>query len=226
MALTKASGLPATAYQLSWPIHAARYREILDMTVTSAAYAGIAVAVCLAISLPLHLALLALLNVAAVVVVLFGYMAAVGITCNAISYTVVLMSIGFCVDYSCHVVHFSDHGVEPGLSWDLRMGHSLRECGFDVMQGCVTAFLGVALLGFNAALAFRIFAAMSLVITGLGGMFALWGLPSLIALLARALRGCKPPPSRAGAVGTQQDAPEAAKDKESTGSGNSSIIFV
>mmetsp|Transcript_120425 Transcript_120425/g.374986 ORF Transcript_120425/g.374986 Transcript_120425/m.374986 type:complete len:81 (-) Transcript_120425:50-292(-) len=57
------------------------------------------------------------------------------------------------------------------------------------MQGCATAFLGVALLGFNGSEAFRIFTSMALVITGVGGLFALWGLPALLALLSRLLAG-------------------------------------
>jgi len=176
---------------MSWPTQVVRYRESLPLTISSTLYAGAGVAVSMLLTLPVHLTLLAVANVAAVVTVLFGYMVVSGLTCNPITYTVVLMSLGFCVDYSCHVVHFADYGVKPGTPWDVRVGHSLRECGFDVMQGCTTAFLGVVVLGFNPAVAFRIFAATSVVITGLGGIFALWGLPSILALFGRFFGGAR-----------------------------------
>ena len=95
------------------------------------------------ITMPVHLAILALANVCAITSVLFGFMWFCGITSNLISFTVCVMTIGFCVDYTCHVVHFADHGVLPGTPWDQRMRLSLESCSFDVLQGCLTAFLGV-----------------------------------------------------------------------------------
>eukprot|EP00931_Biecheleriopsis_adriatica_P089684 TRINITY_DN63773_c0_g1_i1.p1 TRINITY_DN63773_c0_g1~~TRINITY_DN63773_c0_g1_i1.p1 ORF type:complete len:944 (+),score=146.59 TRINITY_DN63773_c0_g1_i1:40-2871(+) len=184
------AGLPVIAYHSSFAIHVARYNSIKWMVLESAGYAGIAVLLSLLILLPVRHALLAVGNVMAVVLVLFGYMVIRGISCNAISYSTVVMAIGFCVDYSCHVVHFADHNIDRRMPWNLRMGQSLRECGFDVMQGCATAFLGVFLLGFHGAEAFRIFGSLALFITGVGGLFALWCLPALLALLSRCKQTC------------------------------------
>lgn len=185
LAAVAQAGVPVVAYHSSLATHVARYKRIKNMVLESAAYSSIAVLVALLLLLPIRHALLAVGNVVAVVAVLLGYMALSGITCNAISFSVCVMAIGFCVDYSCHIVHFADHNVDRKLPWNERMGHSLRECGFDVMQGCATAFLGVGLLGFHGAMAFRIFAALALIITGVGGLFALWCLPALLALVAR-----------------------------------------
>eukprot|EP00930_Biecheleria_cincta_P022758 TRINITY_DN16568_c0_g1_i1.p1 TRINITY_DN16568_c0_g1~~TRINITY_DN16568_c0_g1_i1.p1 ORF type:complete len:917 (-),score=130.15 TRINITY_DN16568_c0_g1_i1:85-2835(-) len=178
------SSLPVVAYHSSFPVHVVRYRHIQSMTLQGVASACLAVFVSLLLVLPLHFALLAVTNVIAVVVALFGYMAAVGIACNALSYTVCIMAIGFCVDYTCHVMHFADRHFKADKDWPSCMASSLTECGFDILQGCATAFLGVMLLGFNPAEAFRIFASMSLFVTAVGCMFALWTLPSLLALLS------------------------------------------
>merc|ERR1712232_1002958 len=97
--------------------------------------------------LPLQYAFLAVVNVAGVVVVLLGFMSVAGISCNAISYTVCVMAIGFCVDYSCHVMHFAEQGIPAGTQWRARLRRSLGTCSYDVLHGCVTAFLGVVLLG-------------------------------------------------------------------------------
>ncbi|CAE7865329.1 Ptchd3 [Symbiodinium necroappetens] len=177
-------------YHLSFPSQTARYRVIKDKTFSTAGFAFVGVFLAVLITMPVHLAFLAVGNVMAVTCVLFGFMYACGITCNVISYSVCVMAIGFCVDYSCHIVHFAEHGVEPGTPWDKRMRHSLEACSFDVMQGCSTAFLGVAMLGFGSAEAFRIFALLAVVITLVGGFFALIGLPCLLALLSRAFRAC------------------------------------
>lgn len=178
------SRLSVVVYHPSFPIHVVRYRHIQNMTLQGVVSACLAVFLSLLLVLPLHFAILAVTNVIAVVVALFGYMAAVGITCNALSYTVCIMAIGFCVDYTCHVMHFADRSFKADKTWQSCMANALRECGFDILQGCATAFLGVVLLGFNGAEAFRIFASMSLFVTAVGCMFALWSLPSLLALLS------------------------------------------
>eukprot|EP00930_Biecheleria_cincta_P013002 TRINITY_DN11809_c0_g1_i2.p1 TRINITY_DN11809_c0_g1~~TRINITY_DN11809_c0_g1_i2.p1 ORF type:complete len:905 (+),score=127.81 TRINITY_DN11809_c0_g1_i2:73-2787(+) len=192
LAVVAQADLPVVAYHESLAIHVARYKRIKQMVLDSAACSFIAVFAALLFFLPVRNAILAVGNVVAVVAVLFGCMTLSGITCNTISFSVCVMAIGFCVDYSCHIVHFADHNVDRKLPWNARMGHSLRECGFDVLQGCATAFLGVGLLAFHGAMAFRIFAALALIITGVGGLFALWCLPALLALVGRiqeALRG-------------------------------------
>ncbi|CAE7298572.1 Ptchd3 [Symbiodinium sp. CCMP2592] len=182
--------LEVIPYHLSFPTQTARYRIIKDKTFSTAGFAFIGVLLAVVITMPVHLAILALANVCAVTCVLFGFMWFCSITSNLISFTVCVMTIGFCVDYSCHVVHFADHGVSPGTPWDQRMRLSLESCSFDVLQGCLTAFLGVAMLGFGSAQAFRTFALLSVIITLVGGFFALIGLPCLLALLSRAWHTC------------------------------------
>lgn len=177
-------------YHLSFPTQTARYQIIKDKTFSTAGFAFIGVFLAVLVTMPIHLAFLAVSNVMAVTCVLFGFMWLCDITCNVISYSVCVMAIGFCVDYSCHVVHFADHGIPPGTPWDRRARRSLEAVSFDVLQGCSTALLGVAMLGFGSAQAFRIFALLAVVITMVGGFFALIGLPCLLALLARIYRAC------------------------------------
>ena len=182
--------LDAIPYHLSFPTQTARYRIIKDKTFSTAGFAFIGVFLAVLVTMPVHLAFLAVGNVMAVTCVLFGFMWFCGITSNLISFTVCVMAIGFSVDYSCHIVHFADHNVPAGTPWDKRMRLSLESCSFDVLQGCSTAFLGVALLGFGSAQAFRIFALLSVIITAVGGFFALIGLPCLLALVSRMWRAC------------------------------------
>ena len=204
--------LRAIPYHLSFPAQTARYRIIKEKTFSTAGFAFLGVFLAVLITMPVHLAFLAVGNVMAVTCVLFGFMWACNITCNVISYCVCVMAIGFCVDYSCHIVHFADHGVAPGTPWDKRMRHSLEACSFDVLQGCCTAFLGVAMLGFGSAQAFRIFALLAVMITLVGGFFALVGLPCLLALIARMLRACMGSEIVPEAVPKDEAEPKALKD--------------
>lgn len=183
------SGLNALLYHASFPIHVGRYDKMKGTVLTSCALAVGAVFVALLLSLPVHLALIASLNVLCVVTVLFGFMGLAGITFNAISFAVCIMAIGFCVDYTCHVCHFSNHGMTPGTPWKERMASSIEACGYDVFHGCATAFIGVCFLTFGGSQAFRIFGFMSMVITLVGGSFALFGLPSLLVILDGCRRG-------------------------------------
>jgi len=188
-ALAARSGLQATAYDITFPVHVSRSKRIMEITLLTAAYCVCGVSVALLLTMPLHMAFLAVLNVAAVLVVLFGFMSIVNITANIISYTTCVMAVGFCVDYSCHVLHFAHHDIPAGTPWNARMNISLQACGFDVFNGCLTAFMGVCLLSVNGAMAFKIFALLAAVITSTGGLFALWGLPACLALLSRSF--CK-----------------------------------
>jgi len=186
------ASIPAVVYHSSLPMQVSRFDQIRRELLHSTAFCACAVFVALIISLPVHLAMLAQINIMAVIIFLFGVMVITNTTCNVITYTICVMALGFCVDYSCHVVHFMEHGVPDKMAWNERVQHSLKECGFDVIQGCFTAFLGVSLLFFAGAEAFRMFAVLSMSITFFGGLFALWGLPAMIALVSSLMRRCSP----------------------------------
>ena len=182
-AIADRASVPAILYHASLPVHVGRYEEIQGLIFQTMGYACFAVFSALLLFLPPHLALLAVTNVASVVVVLLGFMVLAGISCNAISYIVCVMAIGFCVDYSCHIMHFANHDPAARTAWGERMMHSLKSCGYDIFHGCVTAFLGVVLLSLGQSPAFRMFSIMSMVITGTGGLLALWGMPALLAFI-------------------------------------------
>lgn len=57
----------------------------------------------------------------------------------------VAVSIGFCVDYTVEVVHFSML-APPGNPMSQKFVHSIRGCGYDVLHGCNTAILGACCL--------------------------------------------------------------------------------
>eukprot|EP00928_Gymnodinium_smaydae_P029397 TRINITY_DN22155_c0_g1_i2.p1 TRINITY_DN22155_c0_g1~~TRINITY_DN22155_c0_g1_i2.p1 ORF type:complete len:656 (+),score=65.27 TRINITY_DN22155_c0_g1_i2:213-1970(+) len=184
LSLVDASGLEgATAYHRSFPIHVGRYENIKWNTISTALYACAAVFLVLLVSMPARLAMLSVSSVGCVLLVLFGFMGWVGVTANAISYGVCVMAVGFCVDPVCHIVYFMGAESQAGKPFNVRVRYSLQTCGYDVLHGCITTFLGVlALLAFSATEALRIFGLLAAVISTAGAVVALFALPAALAL--------------------------------------------
>jgi hypothetical protein len=65
----------------------------------------------------------------------------------------------------------------------VKFANALKACGYDVLHGCVTAILGVFLLGLSGAQYARLFSYLSLVMCVYGGAYALWCLPSSMTLV-------------------------------------------
>eukprot|EP00931_Biecheleriopsis_adriatica_P067313 TRINITY_DN41472_c0_g1_i1.p1 TRINITY_DN41472_c0_g1~~TRINITY_DN41472_c0_g1_i1.p1 ORF type:complete len:369 (+),score=41.74 TRINITY_DN41472_c0_g1_i1:546-1652(+) len=191
------SGLDAIVYHESFPVHVSIWQQGKEYVLQTVGWALFSVLCSLMVLLPARNALLCVFNVAGVLLVLLGFMSVTGVSYNAITYTTCVMAIGFCIDYTCLMLHFATHGVPSGAGWDVRMGHALRECGFDVLLGCATAFIGLFCLSFHNTESFRIISRKVMVMVSVGGLFALWGLPSVMALWSRCVKsacGTKPRP--------------------------------
>eukprot|EP00930_Biecheleria_cincta_P003811 TRINITY_DN10471_c0_g1_i3.p1 TRINITY_DN10471_c0_g1~~TRINITY_DN10471_c0_g1_i3.p1 ORF type:complete len:1024 (-),score=185.59 TRINITY_DN10471_c0_g1_i3:129-3164(-) len=214
------AGLEAVAFHESFPIHVARYRKIKDAVLQTVGWALLSVLLSLAVFIPFRHAVIAVVMVAGVVLVMFGFMSLTETTFNAVTYSTCVMAIGFCVEYLVHVLHFTNHGVPADSGWEFRVAHALDQVGYDVLLGCSTAFIGVFCLSFHTAMCFRIFAANTLVITTIGGFFALWGLPACLALGSRGKRAllCR--------VGTQPEASivEASADTAEMDAGETAAV--
>ena len=173
------STLRARVYHPSLPTHVARYGLIKEYVLTTCGCAVAAVALVLLATLPLKHAVFGTLNIMAIITVVLGFMAAIDENYSALTFGILVVAIGFCVDYTVHVLHFAAPASDPA---PVKFRRSVQTCGYDVFHGCATAFLGVFMLGFAGSKAFRTFAALAMVITGVGGFFALAGLPSLLLL--------------------------------------------
>ena len=121
------------------------------------------------------------------------------------------MSIGFCVDYTVHVLHFAAPASDP---MPAKIERSIKAVGYDVFHGCATAFLGVFMLSFAGSMAFRTFAAMAMVITSVGGIFALAGLPSVLLLVSRAWYGDQAEDQQRGQAEAEASNPFRSNDDD------------
>jgi len=169
-------------YAKDWAMKTSLDKELPTLCWNTIAYALITVGVVLLLVLPVHRAIISVLNIFLVVFAIIGFMGITGVNYNLISYCTLTMAIGFCVDYTVELMHFSVIG-EPGDSMGHKFANALRACGYDVLHGCMTALIGVFILGFSGAMYARIFRDLSLVMCAYGGMYALWSLPSSMTII-------------------------------------------
>lgn len=168
-----------------WALKTSLDEELPALCWTTIGYSLLTVGLVLMFALPIHRALISVLNIFLVVFAIIGFMGYAQISYNLISYCTLTMAIGFCVDYTVELMHFSVIGA-PADSMGLKFANALRACGYDVLHGCATAVIGVFILGLTGAEYARLFSYMCMVMCFYGGAYALWCLPSSMTLVAMA----------------------------------------
>jgi len=156
-------------------------QEIVKNIIITIIVALCAVSLVLLLALPITRAIITTVNIGLVVLNLLGFMGYSGITFNPISFCTLTMAIGFCVDYTVELMHFSS-SAGAGKTMADKMQSAIVACGYDVGHGCATAFIGVLLVSSVPGEAFRIFGYLAMVMCAYGGSYALWCLPSMMIL--------------------------------------------
>jgi len=177
-----------TFFSKDWAMKTSFDKELTSLVWSTIALALLTVGVVLLLALPVHRALVSVLNIFLVVFAIIGFMGYAGINYNLISYCTLTMAIGFCVDYTVEVMHFSVIGG-PKDTMGTKFGNAIKACGYDVLHGCATAIIGVFILGLSGAEYARLFSYLSLVMCFYGGAYALWCLPSSMILSSMACVG-------------------------------------
>ena len=141
-----------------------------------------AVAIVLVLALPITRALITAFNILLVVLNILGFMGYSGISYNPVSFCTLTMAIGFCVDYTVEIMHFSSSSG-AGRTMGDKCASAIKAAGYDVGHGSTTALIGVLVLSFVPGRTFRLFGWLSMVMVAYGGAYALWCLPSLMILV-------------------------------------------
>lgn len=171
------------------PAHLCQDEELVLQILMTIVIALCAVACVLVLAIPIHRAIITAFNILLVVINMLGFMGYAGITYNPVSFCTLTMAIGFCVDYTVELMHFSSTAA-AGSRMAEKMGSAVAACGYDVMHGCATAIVGCLVISFVPGEAFRMFGYLSMVMCAYGGMYALWCLPALMILVEQGINYC------------------------------------
>ncbi|XP_023324202.1 patched domain-containing protein 3 [Eurytemora carolleeae] len=110
-----------------------------------------------------------------------GFMALAGINLDVISMIVLIMGIGFSVDFSAHIsYHYLSAG--EGLSPETKLKHCLHALGPAIIRGGSTTLLGVVGLIFHPSYITITFSRMIFMIIILGMLHGLLLLPVLLGI--------------------------------------------
>ena len=137
-AIKKQTGYGFIPVNFSWV-----FIELLDVIGRDTAInLGICSAIVLLITLPYVInpiiALLMLIMFGSITVLLFALMAAWDIELNGMPSTIIIMSVGFCVDYMAHITH--TYVFAEQITPEERMIYSLKTIGMSVTKGGMLSF--------------------------------------------------------------------------------------
>jgi len=114
---------------------------------------------------------------------LLGLMYIWNVSLNSISMIVIVMAIGFAVDYSAHVAHA--YIVSSASTPETRVIDALKTMGTSVLMGGTSTFVGIIVTAFASSELFRIFFKMVLGIVVLGLLHGLFILPVSLSIFCR-----------------------------------------
>ncbi|XP_071944897.1 patched domain-containing protein 3-like [Antedon mediterranea] len=118
--------------------------------------------------------------IASIEVGVVGYMTFWGVRLDSISMIVIILCIGFSVDFSAHIAY--SYTVAPGSTKEDRMNNALFLLGMPMLQGAVSTILGVLVLAFSDYYIFRtLFKTLFLVIV-FGLYHGLFVMPVLLTM--------------------------------------------
>eukprot|EP01043_Picozoa_sp_COSAG02_P024173 COSAG02_NODE_1313_length_13317_cov_77.434483_2_plen_878_part_00 len=169
-------------------LHIGRIERMRGLIFSTVGFTIAAVFGALLMFIPPSAAAICALNICFVVGDVLGSVYYLGASFNAITFTTCVMAVGFCVDYSVHVIHFYSHA--NAATSQGRVTTALFLCGPDVLHGAATTFLGTGLLLVGNSYAFRVFARMTVAVVLIGAVHGLLVLPAFLALVGDHLECC------------------------------------
>eukprot|EP00918_Siedleckia_nematoides_P044569 GHVU01097447.1.p1 GENE.GHVU01097447.1~~GHVU01097447.1.p1 ORF type:complete len:790 (+),score=172.69 GHVU01097447.1:299-2371(+) len=110
---------------------------------------------------------------------LFGFMYFAGVQLNILTMILLILSIGFSVDYTVHVAHTFAHCL--GRTHDLRVVETLMLMGNPVTHGAVSTWLGILALLWRKEYVLQLFFKMLSLVLAFGLFHGVFVLPVLLS---------------------------------------------
>ncbi|CAI5443983.1 unnamed protein product [Caenorhabditis angaria] len=160
---------------------AEQYNAVLPGTLSSIAYAGIAVVAVSLILIPEPVASLWVsFSIVSINVGILGFMTFWSVRLDFISMVTIVMSIGFCVDFAAHLAYNFAKG--DNIEASERMRNALYAVGAPILMSASSTILGVSFMASAESYVFRSFLKTIILVILLGALHGLVILPVLLTM--------------------------------------------
>ena len=123
-----------------------------------------------------------ILSMGSIMIGMIGFMHVWGLSLSSITMIEVIMSVGFCIDFSAHLTHSFIAGVGKG-SRNERAYQACLQTGVPILNSALSTIIGVCVLGFSESYIFMTFFKTLLIVMLLGVLTSMLFLPVLLSLI-------------------------------------------
>jgi predicted RND superfamily exporter protein len=180
--LCSESGLPITAYSTAFKVFE-QFEQTMPNVIQSFIIAVEAMYLIALIFMPDLISVFCIIfSMMSIMTGLIGAMHAWGLSLSSITMLELIMSIGFCVDFSAHVTHAFIACVGKGT----RNERAYKACirmGFPIFNSALSTMIGCSLLAFCKSFIFISFFKTIVILMGLGIFNSLLFLPVLLSIV-------------------------------------------
>lgn len=169
------SSLPLLAYSPEFVFYE-HYLSIMKDTLLAVGIAVIGMLFIALAFIPHPIAITCvLITMITIVLGMFGFMYFWGLPLSAITSVQIILSVGFCVDFTVHISHA--FMAASGKNRNLRVIHALEKVGVPILNGAISSVLGILMLAFAKSYVFQSFFKTMLLVILLGLGHSLLVLP-------------------------------------------------
>jgi hypothetical protein len=123
-----------------------------------------------------------ILSMISIMVGLIACMHVWGLTLSPITMTLLILSVGFCIDFSAHLTHAFIASVGKG-SRSRRAYYACMRIGLPIFNSAVSTILGICVLAFSRSYFFMSFFKTIFILMTLGVLHSMLFLPVLLSLI-------------------------------------------
>jgi hypothetical protein len=116
-----------------------------------------------------------------IVLGMFGFMHFWGLSLSAITTVQLILSVGFCVDFTIHISHA--FMAATGMNRNERVAKALDKVGVPIVHGAISSILGIFMLGFASSYVFQSFFKTMLLVILLGVAHSCLLLPVVLSFI-------------------------------------------
>ncbi|ELT98645.1 hypothetical protein CAPTEDRAFT_154215 [Capitella teleta] len=175
------STLPMLAYSPQF-IYFEHYVSILKDTLLAVGVAIIGMLFIALMFIPHPIAITCVtLTMVTIVLGMFGFMNFWGLELSVITKVQIILSVGFCVDFTIHTSHA--FMAATGKNRNERVLCAMEAVGVPIMNGAFTSILGILMLAFASSYVFKSFFKTMLLVIVLGVAHSLLFLPVMLSFI-------------------------------------------